>query len=100
MAISIFFTMRQMIRNIQTTEGDILESVRRIDDVIDGVPNEAKQECGEILEDLSFIREELARLDEIAEQLDAVIRPHLGQSGLAYKITNVGTSGVLIERED
>jgi hypothetical protein len=100
MAVSIFFTMRQIIRNIQTTETDILESVRRIDDVIDGVPKEANQECGNILENLAFIREELQRLDEIAEQLDGAIKPYLGKGGLGYKLTMTDNGGVLVEREE
>lgn len=69
MTKSAFETMRQIIASARSAHGEILEAVRRIDDVIDGVPNEAKQECGDILLDLSHLGEELDRLDELAEQL-------------------------------
>lgn len=99
MTVSIFFTMRQMIRSIQGAETDILESVRRIDDVIDNVPKEVNQECGEILENLAFIREELERLDEIAVQLDNVFKQY-ASGNPKFKISMTDNGGVLVERVD
>jgi len=74
MTQTIYQTMRQIIASAQSAEGEVLEGVRRIDDVIDGVSNEAKQVCGEIFHDLHHLRQELQRLDQIAEQLEHITR--------------------------